>query len=155
MNNNFSYKGFNLNVFFQWSVGNDIFSYDKTQLTLGTGGQNVYTSMADRWTPSNPSNEFPKATTNRQIVINDYYIEDGSYLKIKNIVFGYTFPESMVKIVDRLNVYCSLNNFITFTNYSGFDPEVSYRGASNLTMGEDYSTYPQSKTVMFGVKVDF
>ncbi|MBT6999773.1 MAG: hypothetical protein HN955_15105 [Prolixibacteraceae bacterium] len=111
--------------------------------------------MADRWTPSNPSNEFPKATTNRQIVINDYYIEDGSYLKIKNIVFGYTFPESMVKIVDRLNVYCSLNNFITFTNYSGFDPEVSYRGASNLTMGEDYSTYPQSKTVMFGVKVDF
>jgi len=155
MNNNFSYKNFNLNVFFQWSVGNDIFSYDKTQLTLGTGGQNVYAYMVDRWTPSNPSNEFPKATTNRQIVINDYYIEDGSYLKIKNIVFGYTFPESMVKIVDRLNVYCSLNNFITFTNYSGFDPEVSYRGASNLTMGEDYSTYPQSKTVMFGVKVDF
>jgi TonB-linked SusC/RagA family outer membrane protein len=155
MNNNFSYKGFNLNVFLQWSSGNDIFTYDKTQLTLGTGGQNVFAYMNDRWTPSNPSNELPKATTNRQIVINDYYIEDGSYLKIKNIVLGYTFSESMVKIVDRLNVFCSLNNFITFTNYSGYDPEVSYRGASNLAMGEDYSTYPQSKTVMFGVKVDF
>ena len=155
MNNNLSYKNFNLNVFFHWSVGNDIFSYDKTQNTLPTGGQNVLAYMTDRWTPSNPSNVLPKATTNRQIVVNDYYIEDGSYLKIKNIVLGYTFTESMVKVVDRLNVYCSLNNFITFTNYSGFDPEVSFRGASNLTMGEDYSTYPQSKTVMFGVKIDF
>ncbi|HUX55341.1 MAG TPA: TonB-dependent receptor [Bacteroidales bacterium] len=155
MNNNLSYKNFNLNVFLQWSVGNDIWSYDKTQLTLPTGGQNVFSYMADRWTTTNPSNELPKATTNRQIVANDYYIEDGSYLKIKNIVLGYTFPESMVKVVDRLNIYCSLNNFITFTNYSGFDPEVSFRGASNLTMGEDYGTYPQSKTVMFGVKVDF
>ncbi len=155
MNNNFSYKNFNLNVFFQWSVGNDIFSYDKTQLTLPTGGQNVYAYMVDRWTTSNPSNLLPKATTNRQIVINDYYVEDGSFLKIKNILLGYTLPGSIIKCVDRLNVYCSLNNFITFTNYSGFDPEVSYRGASNLTMGEDYSTYPQSKTVMFGVKIDF
>ena len=155
MNNNFSYKNFELSVFLQWSVGNDIFSYDKTQNTLPTGGQNVFAYMIDRWTPTNPSNELPKATTNRQIVVNDYYIEDGSYLKIKNIVLGYTFPKSMVKVVDRLNVYCSLNNFITFTKYSGFDPEVSFRGASNLTMGEDYSTYPQSKTVMFGVKVDF
>ncbi len=155
MNNNFSYKNFDLSVFLQWSVGNDIFSYDKTQNTLPTGGQNVFAYMIDRWTPTNPSNELPKATTNRQIVVNDYYIEDGSYLKIKNIVLGYTFPKSMVKVVDRLNVYCSLNNFITFTKYSGFDPEVSFRGASNLTMGEDYSTYPQSKTVMFGVKVDF
>lgn len=155
MNNNLSYKNFNLNVFLQWSVGNDIFSYDKTQNTLPTGGQNVFAFMIDRWTPTNPSNELPKATTNRQIVVNDYYIEDGSYLKIKNIVFGYTFPSSMIKFVDNLNIYCSLNNFITFTNYSGFDPEVSFRGASNLTMGEDYSTYPQSKTVMFGVKLDF
>ena len=155
MNNNFSYKNFNLNVFFQWSVGNDIFSYDKTQLTLPTGGQNVLAYMVDRWTPSNPSNVLPKATTNRQIVINDYYVEDGSYLKIKNILLGYTFPKSMIRGVDKLNVYCSLNNYITFTKYSGYDPEVSYRGASNLTMGEDYSTYPQSKTVMFGIKLDF
>lgn len=155
MNNNLSYKNFNLNVFFQWSVGNDIWSYDKTQLTLPTGGQNVYAYMVNRWTPSNQSNVLPKATTNRQIVINDYYLEDGSYLKIKNIVLGYTFPKSLVPVVDRLNVYASLNNFITFTKYSGFDPEVSYRGASNLTMGEDYATYPQSKTVMFGVKIDF
>ncbi|QGY43514.1 SusC/RagA family TonB-linked outer membrane protein [Maribellus comscasis] len=155
MNNNLSYKNFNLNVFFQWSVGNDIFSYDKTQLTLPTGGQNVLAYMTDRWTSSNPSNVLPKATTNRQIVINDYYVEDGSYLKIKNILLGYTFPQSLIRGIDRLNVYCSLNNFITFTKYSGYDPEVSYRGASNLTMGEDYSTYPQSKTVMFGVKIDF
>ncbi len=155
MNNNFSYKNFKLSVFLQWSVGNDILNFDKTQLTLPTGGQNVYADMVNRWTPENPSNEFPLASTNRQIVFNDYYIEDGSYLKIKNIVFGYTFPKSMVRFVDRLYLYSSLNNFITFTNYSGFDPEVSLHGASNLTMGEDYSTYPQSKTVMFGVQIDF
>ncbi|MEE4287338.1 MAG: TonB-dependent receptor [Mariniphaga sp.] len=155
MNNNFSYKNFSLNVFLQWSVGNDILNFDKTQLTLPTGGQNVYTEMVNRWTPENPSNEFPLASTNRQIVFNDYYIEDGSYLKIKNIVLGYTFPKNLVNFADRLFLYSSLNNFITFTNYSGFDPEVSLHGASNLTMGEDYSTYPQSKTVMFGVKIDF
>ncbi|MCY1721184.1 TonB-dependent receptor [Prolixibacteraceae bacterium Z1-6] len=155
MNNNFSYKNFKLSVFLQWSVGNDILNFDKTQLTLPTGGQNVYAAMVNRWTPQNPSNEFPLASTNRQIVFNDYYIEDGSYLKIKNIVFGYTFPKNMVKFVDRLYLYSSLNNFITFTNYTGFDPEVSLHGASNLTMGEDYSTYPQSKTVMFGVQIDF
>ena len=155
MNNNLSYKNFKLSVFLQWSVGNDILNFDKTQLTLPTGGQNVYADMVNRWTPENPSNEFPLASTNRQIVFNDYYIEDGSYLKIKNIVFGYTFPKNMVRFVDRLYLYSSLNNFITFTNYSGFDPEVSLHGASNLTMGEDYSTYPQSKTVMFGVQIDF
>ena len=155
MNNNFSYKNFKLSVFMQWSVGNDILNFDKTQLTLPTGGQNVYADMVNRWTPENPSNELPLASTNRQIVFNDYYIEDGSYLKIKNIVLGYTFPKSMVRFVDRLYLYSSLNNFITFTNYSGFDPEVSLHGASNLTMGEDYSTYPQSKTVMFGVQIDF
>lgn len=155
MNNNFSYKNFKLSVFMQWSVGNDILNFDKTQLTLPTGGQNVYAEMVNRWTPENPSNELPLASTNRQIVFNDYYIEDGSYLKIKNIVLGYTFPKNMVRFVDRLYLYSSLNNFITFTNYSGFDPEVSLHGASNLTMGEDYSTYPQSKTVMFGVQIDF
>ncbi len=155
MNNNFSYKNFTLNVFLQWSVGNDILNFDKTQLTLPTGGQNVYADMVNRWTPENPGNEFPLASTNRQIVFNDYYIEDGSYLKIKNIVLGYTFPKKMVNFVDRFYLYSSLNNFITFTKYSGFDPEVSLHGASNLTMGEDYSTYPQSKTVMFGVKIDF
>jgi TonB-linked SusC/RagA family outer membrane protein len=155
MNNNFSYKNFSLNVFLQWSVGNDILNFDKTQLTLPTGGQNVYAALVNRWTPENPSNEYPLASTNRQIVFNDYYIEDGSYLKIKNIVLGYTFPKTLVKFADRLYLYSSLNNFITFTKYSGFDPEVSLHGASNLTMGEDYSTYPQSKTVMFGVKIDF
>ena len=155
MSNNFSYKNFTLNVFLQWSVGNDILNFDKTQLTLPTGGQNVYADMENRWTPENPSNEFPLASTNRQIVFNDYYIEDGSYLKIKNIVLGYTFPKNLVNFVDRLYLYSSLNNFITFTNYSGFDPEVSLHGASNLTMGEDYSTYPHSKTIMFGVKIDF
>ena len=131
MNNNFSYKNFKLSIFMQWSVGNDILNFDKTQLTLPTGGQNVYADMVNRWTPDNPSNELPLASTNRQIVFNDYYIEDGSYLKIKNIVFGYTFPKSMVKFVDRLYMYSSLNNFITFTNYTGFDPEVSLHGASN------------------------
>jgi len=155
MNNNFSYKNFSLSVFLQWSVGNDILNFDKTQLTLPTGGQNVYAEMVNRWTPDNPSNELPLASTNRQIVFNDYYIEDGSYLKIKNIVLGYTFPKNLVKYVDRLYLYTSLDNYITFTKYSGFDPEVSLHGASNLTMGEDYSTYPQSKTIMFGVKIDF
>ncbi len=153
-NNTLSYRGFELNLFMQYSYGNDIFNYNAIELELPSGGQNVYTDLVNRWTPSNPSEVYPVATTNRSAVFSDAYIEDGSYLKLKTLTFAYTFPNLDVARIGGLKVYLTAQNLLTFTNYSGYDPEVSYRGASNLQMGEDFGGYPQSRTFMAGVKLD-
>lgn len=154
MTNNFSYKGIDLSIFMTWSVGNDLANYNAIEGELPSGGQNVYRTLLDRYKVGSPSNEYPIATKNRSAVFNDRYVEDGSYLKIKNITLGYNFPSLKAKHIAGLNVYVTAQNFITFTDYKGFDPEVSYRGASNLEIGEDFGVYPQAKTILFGVKVD-
>lgn len=154
MTNNFAYKGIDLSIFMQWSVGNDLANYNKIEGELPSAGQNVYIELLDRFTPENPSDVYPIATKNRSAVWCDRYVEDGSYFKIKNISLGYNFPWLNSQHIGALRVYCTLQNFFTFTKYTGFDPEVSYRGASNLEIGEDFGTYPQAKTVLFGVKID-
>lgn len=154
MTNDFSYKGIDLSIFVIWSVGNDIANYNAIEGELPSGGQNVYRTLLDRFKVGSPSNEYPIATKNRSAVFCDRYVEDGSYLKIKNITLGYNFPFLKAKHIGALNVYMTAQNFITFTKYKGFDPEVSYRGASNLEIGEDFGVYPQAKTILFGVKID-
>ncbi|MCK5103634.1 MAG: SusC/RagA family TonB-linked outer membrane protein, partial [Cyclobacteriaceae bacterium] len=154
MTNDFSYKGIDLSIFVIWSVGNDIANYNAIEGELPSGGQNVYRTLLDRFKVGSPSDEYPIATKNRSAVFCDRYVEDGSYLKIKNITLGYNFPFLKAKHIGALNVYMTAQNFITFTNYKGFDPEVSYRGASNLEIGEDFGVYPQAKTILFGVKID-
>ncbi|MFC4870413.1 SusC/RagA family TonB-linked outer membrane protein [Negadavirga shengliensis] len=153
--NTFSYKGLELNAFFQYSYGGDLFNYNAMELLLPTGGQNVYTELKDRWTPGNPNATHPVATTNRSAVFSDVFIEDGSFLKLKTLSLGYTFPNLQSKTLSNLKIYATGQNVLTFTNYTGYDPEVSYRGASNLQLGEDFGGYPQSRTVMFGVKANF
>lgn len=154
MTNDFSYKGIDLSIFVIWSVGNDIANYNAIEGELPSGGQNVYHTLLDRFKVGSPSDEYPIATKNRSAVFCDRYVEDGSYLKIKNITLGYNFPFLKAKHIGALNVYMTAQNFITFTKYKGFDPEVSYRGASNLEIGEDFGVYPQAKTILFGVKID-
>ena len=138
--NTISYKGFELNAFTQFSYGADIFNYNAMELELPSGGQNVYSDLVNRWTPNNPS---------------DVFMEDGSYLKIKTLTLGYTFPASEIKALSGLKLYITGQNLFTFTNYSGYDPEVSYRGATNLQLGEDFGGYPQSRTFMIGAKINF
>jgi TonB-linked SusC/RagA family outer membrane protein len=152
--NTISYKGFEMNVFTQFSLGADIFNYNAMELELPSGGQNVYSSLVERWTPTNPSQVYPKATTNRSAVFSDIFMEDGSYLKIKTLTLGYTFPQSQTKVLSGLKLYVTGQNLFTFTNYSGYDPEVSYRGATNLQLGEDFGGYPQSRTFMVGAKIN-
>ncbi|WP_057936587.1 SusC/RagA family TonB-linked outer membrane protein [Algoriphagus resistens] len=152
--NTFSYKGFEVNVFTQFSYGGDIFNYNEMELLLPTGGQNVYTKLTDRWTPTNPSEIYPKATTNRSAVFSDVFIQDGSYVKIKTLTFGYTFPQMESKVLSGLKLYVTGQNLFTFTDYTGYDPEVSYRGATNLQLGEDFGGYPQSRTFMVGAKLN-
>ncbi|MEK6478833.1 TonB-dependent receptor [Catalinimonas sp. 4WD22] len=152
--NNFSYRGVELNVFMQYSYGNDIFNYNAMELELPSGGQNVYADMVNRWTPENPSDRYPVATTNRSAVFSDAYMEDGSFLKVKTLTLAYTFPNLVSDKLSGLKVYATAQNLLTFTDYTGYDPEVSYRGATNLQMGEDFGGYPQSRTFMLGVKMN-
>ena len=159
LTNRLRWRGFELMVFAQWSYGNDILNYNRFELELPTGGQNVSAELVNRWTPQNPSNEYPRATRQRAILFSDRQLEDGSFLRIKNLTFGYTFPSitgqqtGIGKHLGGLKVYISTQNLWTLTNYTGFDPEVSRYGATNLNLGEDYGVYPTAKTVMLGLNV--
>lgn len=154
MTNTFAYRGFELNVFLQYSYGNKIFNYNAMELESPTGGQNVYQDLVNRWTPTNPSNEYQKATTNRNNIVSDRFIEDGSFLKLKTVSLSYSFPKLNWKHLGGLRLYVTGQNLLTWTKYRGYDPEVSYRGASTLEAGEDFGGYPQARTFMFGIKLD-
>ncbi len=154
LTNTLSYKGLELNVFLQYNYGNEIFNYNAIELEMPTGGQNVYADLVNRWTATNPSTVYPKANTNRAVLVSDRWVEDGSYLKLKTISLSYNFPNIKNKHIQGVKLYVTGQNLLTFTNYRGYDPEVSYRGASTLEAGEDYGGYPQSKTFMMGVKID-
>lgn len=149
--NNFKYKNLELNVFAQWVYGNDILNYNRFELELPTGDQNLSAAMVNRWTPANPSNEFPRATRQRAFLFSDRQIEDGSYLRIKTLTLAYNVPKLIGGKIHGLKLYATAQNLATFTRYSGFDPEVSRYGASNLDMGQDYGVYPTARTLMLGL----
>jgi len=149
-----SYKGFELNLFFQYSYGNDIFNYNAIELETPTGGQNAYIELLNRWTPTNPGNIYPKASTNRAVLVSDRWIEDGSYIKLKTLSLSYSFPFLKSAHIQGIKFYVTGQNLLTFTKYRGYDPEVSYRGASTLESGEDFGGYPQARTYLAGIKID-
>lgn len=154
LTNTFGYKGFELNVFLQYSVGSKIYNYNAMELETPTGNQNVYAELVDRWTPEHPSDIYPKASTNRNVLVSDRFVEDGSYLKLKTLSLSYNFPQIKLKHIQGLRLYLTGQNLLTWSKYRGYDPEVSYRGASTLEAGEDYGGYPQSRTFMVGIKLD-
>jgi TonB-linked SusC/RagA family outer membrane protein len=155
LTNTFSYKGFELNVFLQYSYGNELYNYDAMDLELTTGEVNMYKDLVNRWTPDNPSNIYPKATTNRAQLVSDRFVEDASFLKLKSLSLSYRFPFIKSKHIKGLNVYVTGQNLITWTRYRGYDPESSYRGASTLLAGEDYGAYPQARSISAGIKIDY
>lgn len=181
MNNTVRYKGFDLSVFVNFSVGGDVFNMN-TQRYIGPylPNQNTLACMANRFTLIDPAtgketknlarlaelnpNQYSKSQVwsvhaDNKIAISDpldYYIEDGSYLRFSSITFGYTFPKAwMHKInVQNLRIYTTLNNIATITGYDGFDPEVSAT-SSALTPGIDNSAYPRSKSFVVGMNLTF
>ncbi|GAA4315507.1 TonB-dependent receptor [Compostibacter hankyongensis] len=152
--NTFSYKGVELSIFINYSYGNDILNYNAFQLGLPSGGQNVYADLVNRWTPENHSNVYGKATTNRSAIFSNQFIEDGSFIKLKTVTLSYLFPKLSVKWLYGLKVYITGQNLLAITHYKGYDPEVSYRGASNLETGEDFGGYPQARSFLFGISVN-
>ncbi|MBM6865172.1 TonB-dependent receptor [Bacteroides caecigallinarum] len=158
--NNFTYKGFDLSIFFQWSYGNDIMNANRLFFESSNNRSrelNQYASYADRWTPDNPDSDIPAATTSSSNrVISSRIVEDGSFLRLKTLTLGYTFPKTMIAKAKLSNVrlYLAAQNLWTWTSYSGYDPEVSVRNNA-LTPGLDFSSYPRSYSISFGVNLGF
>ena len=158
--NNFEYKGFDLNLFFQWSYGNDIINANRLFFESGFQKKrelNQFASYADRWTEENPYSDIPRVSNSgSNNVISSRVVEDGSYLRLKTVTLGYTLPKMFVNKykISNARVYVAASNLWTLTNYSGYDPEVSVRNTA-LTPGLDFSSYPRALTVNFGINLAF
>lgn len=154
--NNFTYGNFDLNVFFQWSYGNDLLNVNRIVFEGGDSRQflNMFSSFEKRWTSENQSNAMYSAVGAGARVYSSRIVEDGSYLRLKTLALGYTLPQKLLRTagIKNLRVYASGQNLITWTNYSGPDPEVSVR-QSALTPGFDLSAYPQMRTITFGLNL--
>ena len=157
MTNTISWKKFNLSFLITGSVGNDIYNASKIEMVGMYNGSNQITDVLRRWKVPGQVTDIPKAGELDNLRASTRWVEDGSYLKIKNITLSYDFsgPWLREKLnISRIQPYITLNNMITFTNYSGYDPEMS-QYTSATSMGIDWGTYPNVKTVTFGVNVDF
>src|SRR5690606_34992264 len=159
LTNTLSYKGFDLNVFVQFSYGNEIYNGNRIyQEAYGTYFDNATKRALKRWTPENPDATEPRAIygdPNDNARDSDRFVEDGSYLRVKNAVLGYTVPQSLASRLGfrSLRLYVQGQNLLTFTKYSGFDPEVNFGGNANITRGTDFYTMPQARTFTAGVNI--
>src|SRR5690606_2687790 len=133
LTNNFSYKGFDLSIFLQGIFGNKIYNANRIYQEGMAVAQNQTTAVLARWTGEGSSNNMPRAVfndPNKNTRVSDRFVENGSYLRVKNISLGYTFSSRLVQYakMNSARIYISCQNLFTFTNYSGFDPEVPANG---------------------------
>jgi TonB-linked SusC/RagA family outer membrane protein len=157
LTNTFRYKNFDLVIFINSSYGNKIFNRSAADYELGTGFTGAYATLLDRWTPTNTNTRIHRAVEDPSAVLSDRYVEDGSYIRFKNISLGYTLPKKVAAFLSLTSarVYIAGQNLITFTDYSGYDPEVNRNGQSALNSGVDVGVYPGTKTVLGGVSITF
>jgi TonB-linked SusC/RagA family outer membrane protein len=152
------YKNFDLQILMQGTIGNEIMNISKIDMKSGVGWYNAPQDLiGEAWSPSNPSNTQFQINANNQnnLQISDWLVEDGSYLRIKNIQVGYTLPDSLLEQagIQKIRIYAGGYNLFTLTGYSGLDPEIG--SGSPLSMGVDQGYYPQASTVMFGINAAF
>lgn len=153
--NNFAYKGFDLTVYVQGSYGNDILNVQRAESNVSSPWANQRREILNRWTPTNTDTDISRArvTVNPLLIQSNWLIEDGSYLRIKTATLGYTFKPT--KVLSSLRMYVTAQNLLTFTNYTGFDPEVNTTGNNNLQLGVDYNAYPMARTFLVGLNIGF
>jgi TonB-linked SusC/RagA family outer membrane protein len=156
--NTFTYKDFDLNFLFQGSFGNKIFNLLQQQLEKTTTTSNVSSVLLDRWDAvTNPNGKFPKVVNAPVVQVQDTYIEDGTYVRLKNISLSYNLPN---RIITRLGLKqikfnLSAQNLLTFTSYTGTNPEANFYDQNNLQPGIDLGVYPNYKTYQAGFTVIF
>jgi hypothetical protein len=148
-----NFKGFDLSTLFYASIGNEILrNYERNQPLA-----NQLSYRINRWTGEGSTNEHPRLTTGntRNNELSDYFVEDGSFLRIRNLQLGYTLPSTVSKKIGArvFRVYVSANNLATFTKYLGYDPDFS--SGSPLVGGVDTGVYPQARTFMAGFNLNF
>ena len=175
--NTFSWKGFDLTIFFNGSYGNDILNLTKRSVGDVRLGSNLLSEcvgyaqigVIDPNLPdddfrnlyvTNPNTRLPRISasqTNGNSRISDLWVEDGSYIRLQNISLSYTFPKSIVSKLklQNLKVYMNLQNVYTWTNYSGYDPEVGSLYGDALMTGIDYGRYPSPRIYTFGLNISF
>lgn len=155
MTNDFAYKNFDLSVFLTFEQGRDIYNGNNYILMSGSAADNNRVEMLDRWSPQNPDGRYPRASStgkNRLSTTTSEFLEDGSYLKIKNITLGYTMPSTWISRLGMsyLRVYASVNNPFTFTGYTGMDPEDG-----DVWNNDRKSSYPITTSYMLGLQLKF
>jgi TonB-linked SusC/RagA family outer membrane protein len=160
--NTFSYKGLTLDVFFQFIQGVDIFNNTRAfQEHLGSASWGMNSNVARRWRQPGDITDIPRAATSATIGLNNAdnsrFLENGSYVRLKNVTLGYDLPSSLISKAGlrSVRVYVTGQNLLTFTEYSGMDPEVNVFNNTSTSQGTDFLTYPQSKMMLFGINVGF
>ncbi|PIB34318.1 hypothetical protein BFP72_02185 [Reichenbachiella sp. 5M10] len=165
-NANIAYKAFDLSVFFNGSQGNEIYNYTKffTDFPSFPDGARS-TRVLDAWSPTNTGGSLPQLSdtytvSNQENGVNSYFVEDGSYVRLKNVQLGYTLPKTALSKVGiaSARIYVQGTNLLTFTGYDGLDPEIgaiTNDATQNLNMGVDFGSFPVARTFTAGVSIDF
>lgn len=153
LNNRFTWRGFELQIYLQGVAGNKIFNSTRIDMEGMAAAYNQYAKTSNRWTGEGTSNSMPRAVwgdPNGNNRVSDRWVEDGSYLRIKNITLAYNLPGKLLRHIgmEHARVCFSCENVATFTSYSGFDPEVGVNGI-------DYSSFPASRTYNLGLSFNF
>lgn len=155
LTNSLGYRNFDLTFLWQGSYGNEILNINRQNLEMFTGQQNASRDALDRWTPSRPSETYPRAKLDPAPIFSDQFLESGSFLRLKSLLFAYHLPKA---VLDKLQLsqcrlYLQGQNLFTWSNYRGFDPEVT--SGSNVQIGADAGIYPSSKSISFGASFTF
>jgi TonB-dependent starch-binding outer membrane protein SusC len=157
-NGNVAYKGFSLDILFQGVQGNKIMNVNRYTLEGSTDAENKSIGMVNRWTEANPDSNFPRAIStdpNDNDRASDRYLENGAYLRLKNIQLGYTLPTSLTQRLrlSNIKVYISAQNLWTITNYQGYNPDIGAPTQNNTSYGIDNTIYPNSVTFLGGINI--
>ena len=156
--NSFSFKGIDFSFMLQYSYGNDVFNATR-QFATGSQDQryNMLAEVADRWSPTNASNKVPSTKGYVKGDVYSRFVEDGSFLRLKNMTLGYSLPKKWInKIhISKLRIYGTAQNLFCISGYSGYDPEVSTAASNPMTPGLDWGAYPKSRVFTFGLDVQF
>lgn len=154
------YKNFDLGLFFNGSQGNDLFEATRYYTDFSTFDGSGHERLLDAWSPSNTSSMIPspyRGASTYEYNSSSYFVQDGSYLRLKNLQIGYTFPSKKLfnSKFERLRVYVSGTNLLTFTKYTGLDPEVSQTNSTFSALGVDFGVYPVAKQYLVGLSLGF
>ncbi|MDR3340188.1 MAG: TonB-dependent receptor [Candidatus Symbiothrix sp.] len=152
-----TYKGIDLSLSFQGSQGNHLYNALRHKLETPSLSLNGAAVLADRWTPTHTNTNVPRAAATTYVTLDSRYIEDASYLRLKDLTIGYTLPKRIIpKTIIRF--FASAQNLLTITGYKGYDPEASRNGSdetNGLLQGIDLGAYPTAKSLLFGLSLSF